>query len=90
MLGMKIDIDVKNRTLGENIQFDVEEVGSSINILVDESCVGKSVNIYVEDEYICSSQVGKKARIKIDKRSENGRKLMNAMLVGNKLKVLLN
>jgi ATPase len=89
ILGMKIDIEVKNRTIGENIQFEVQEVGSSINILVDGDAVGKSVDIYVEDEYICTSQIGKKARIKIDKRSENGRKLMNAIQVGSRLKVLL-
>jgi ATPase len=89
ILGMKIDIEVKNRTIGENIQFEVQEVGSSINILVDGDAVGKSVDIYVEDEFICTSQIGKKARIKIDKRSENGRKLMNAIQVGSRLKVLL-
>jgi ATPase len=36
----------------------------------------------VQDEFILNSQVGKKARIKVDKHSENGRKLVNAV-IGN-------
>jgi ATPase len=34
--------------------------------------------------------VGKKSRIKIDKRSDNGRKLLNALLVGQKIKIFQN
>ena len=90
MLGIKIDIEVKNPTIGEEIEFDIREVGSSITILVSEDVIGKTVDIYDEDEYICSSQIGKKARIKVDKRSENGRKMINAILAGDKLKVFVN
>ena len=90
MLGIKIDIEVKNPTIGEEIEFDIREVGSSITILVGEDVIGKTVDIYDEDEYICSSQIGKKARIKVDKRSENGRKMINAILARDKLKVFVN
>jgi ATPase len=82
MLGVKIDVEAKIPTLGKEIQFDISEAGSSVNILVDDDVIGRTVDVYVEDEYILSSQVGKKARVKIDKRSESGKKIVNAILGG--------
>jgi ATPase len=82
MLGVKIDVEAKIPTLGKEIQFDINEAGSSVNILVDDDVIGRTVDVYVEDEYILSSQVGKKARVKIDKRSESGKKIVNAILGG--------
>ena len=82
MLGVKIDVEAKIPTPGKEIEFDISEAGSSINILVDDDVIGHTVDVYVEDEYILSSQVGKKARLKIDKRSESGKKLLNAIITG--------
>jgi ATPase len=90
MLGVKIDVEAKIPTLGKEIEFDVSETGSSINILVDDDIVGRTVDVYVEDEYILSSQVGKKARVKIDKRSESGKKILNAIIAGQEIKVFLS
>ena len=82
MLGIHIDVEVKTPTLGQEISFQVSEGGSSINLIVDPAFVGKKVDVYVQDEFLLNSQVGKKARIKVDKHSENGRKLVNAV-IGN-------
>ena len=80
MLGIQIDVEVKTPTLGQEISFQVSEGGSSINLLVDHTFVGKKVDVYVQDEFLLNSQVGKKARIKVDKHSENGRKIVNAVI----------
>ena len=80
MLGVKIDVEAKTPTLGKEIEFDISETGSSINLLVDDDVIGRTVDVYIEDEYVLSSQVGKKARVKIDKRSESGKRLLNAIL----------
>jgi ATPase len=80
MLGVKIDVESKTPTLGKEIEFDISETGSSINILVDDEVIGHTVDVYIEDEYVISSQVGKKARVKIDKRSESGKKILNAII----------
>jgi ATPase len=80
MLGIKIDVEAKTPTLGKEIEFDISETGSSINLLVDDDIIGHTVDVYIEDEYVLSSQVGKKARVKIDKRSESGKKLLNAII----------
>jgi ATPase len=90
MLGVKIDVEAKIPALGREIQFDISETGSSINILVDDDVIGRILDVYVEDEYILSSQVGKKARVKIDKRSESGKKILNAILAGQKIRVFLS
>ncbi len=82
ILGVKIDVEAKIPTLGKEIQFDISETGSSITILVDDDVIGRTVDLYVENEYILSSQVGKKARVKIDKRSESGKKILNAIIAG--------
>jgi ATPase len=91
MLGVKIDVEAKIPTLGKEIQFDISEAGSSINILVDDDIIGRTVDVYIEDEYIMSSQVGKKARVKIDKRSESGKKILNATIGGQEeIKVFIS
>ena len=82
MLGIHIDVDIKTPTIGQEIPFEVSEGGSSINLLVDPIFIGKKVDVYVQDEFLFNSQVGKKARIKVDKHSGNGRRLVNAV-VGN-------
>jgi ATPase len=87
MLGMKIDVEVKTPSLGEELHFEVTEGGSTVNILVDDSTVGKKVDVYVDDELVLNSQIGKKSRIKIDKRSENGKKIINALLAGTKIRI---
>ena len=90
MLGVKIDVEAKIPTLGKEIDFEVSETGPSVNIMVDENVVGRTVDVYVDDELVISSQVGKKARVKIDKRSEAGRKIVNAMLGGEEIRVFLS
>ena len=80
MLGVKIDVEAKTPTLGKEIEFDISETSSAINILVHDDVIGHTVDVYAEDEYVLSSQVGKKARVKIDKRSESGKKLLNAII----------
>jgi ATPase len=90
MLGVKIDVEAKIPVLGREIEFDISETGSSINILVDDSVVGRTVDVYVEDEYVLSSQVGKKARVKIDKHNESGKKILNAIIGGQKIQVFLS
>ena len=87
MLGIKIDVEVKTPTLGKELDFEVTEAGSTVNILVDRSAIGKKVDVYIEEEFILNSQVGKKASIKTDKRSDNGKKIINALLAGNKISV---
>jgi len=90
MLGVKIDIEARIPALGKEIEFDISESGSSVNILLDDDVVGRTIDVYIGDESILSSQVGKKARVKIDKRSEAGRKLVNAIIADQEIKIFLS
>lgn len=90
LLGISIDVEAKIPTLGKEIPFEVSEAGSSVTLLVDEDVIGKAVDVYIEEEYIMSSQVGKKARVKVDKRSDAGKRIVNAILAGQEIHLFLS
>ncbi len=87
MLGIRIDVEMKTPTLGKEVHFEVNESGNGVVIKLDEATIGNKVNLYIDDEFICANQVGKKSKIKIDKRSESGRKILNAIIAGQKIKI---
>ena len=87
MLGVKIDVEMKTPTLGKEIYFEVSESGTGVVVKLDEETIGNKVNLYIDDEFVCANQVGKKSRIKIDKRSESGRRILNAIIAGQKIRI---
>ncbi|HEX5921823.1 MAG TPA: PINc/VapC family ATPase [Nitrososphaeraceae archaeon] len=87
MLGVRIDVEMKTPTLGKEVYFETNESGNGVVIKLDEQTIGNKVNLYIDDEFICANQVGKKSRIKIDKRSESGRKILNALIAGQKISI---
>jgi ATPase len=90
MLGLKIDVETKTPTLGKEIEFEISEAGSAVTLLVDEQVIGRTVDIYIDDEFVLSSQVGKKARIKVDKRSEAGKKIVSAIIGEQDMRLFLS
>jgi ATPase len=87
MLGVRIDVEMKTPTLGKEVYFQINESGNGVIIKLDEETIGNKVNLYIDDEFICANQVGKKSRIKIDKMSDSGRKILNAIIAGQKIKI---
>jgi ATPase len=87
MLGIRIDVEMKTPTLGKEVYFQINESGNGVVITLDEETIGNKVNLYIDDDFICTNQVGKKSRIKIDKRSDSGRKILNAIIAGQKIKI---
>jgi ATPase len=90
ILGVGIDVEAKTPALGKQIEFDIVEAGSAITFLTSNNAVGKAIDIYIEDDFVLNSQVGKKARVKIDKRSSSGKKLISAFLSGQEIKIFLS
>jgi ATPase len=90
VLGVKIDVETRIPTLGKEIEYEVSEAGSAVNILVDEEVIGRTIDVYIDDEFVLSSQVGKKARIKVDKRSEAGKKIVNAIIAGQDMRLFIS
>ena len=87
LLGLRIDIEPKIPVLGKGVDFQINESGSSIIIITDNKEVGSNVGIYINNEFLLSSQIGRKSRIKVDKRSEYGKKLLNAILTSTDIKL---
>ncbi len=86
-LGISIDVEAKNPAIGDEMQFSVTESGPHIYFIVDDNLIGKKINLVLDDEIILSNLIGKKARLKIDKKSEAGGKILNAIL-GNNLNAI--
>jgi ATPase len=89
MLGIKIDIESKNPALGKEIDFEMTESDSALTFVVGQEAIGKSVEFYLEEEFLFNSQVGKKARIKVDRRTENAQKMLDAFAVGKKVRLFM-
>lgn len=88
MLGIRIDVEPRLKSLGKEVWFDISEAGNSVNILFNDETIGKSVDVYVDDEYLFSAVVGKKARIKVSKNADAGKKIIKAMITGVPITVL--
>jgi ATPase len=88
LLGLRIDIEAKTPVLEKEVDFQINESGTSIIIITHKKEVGSNVGIYINNEFLLSSQIGRKSRIKVDKRSENGKKLLNAIVTSSDIKLL--
>ena len=91
MLSIKIDVesrkDTRNQESGESMDFDFKEKGESIELLLDSSAVGKEIRVYLDNELSFNAEVGRKARVKLSKKSESGRKLVQAIRQGREIRI---
>ena len=83
ILGVKIDVEAKVPSIGSEIPFSISESGSRIYLLVDEEHIGKKVNLFLNEELLISNQIGKRSKLKIDKKSDVGRKVFNIIMSNN-------
>ncbi|HDD72682.1 MAG TPA: ATPase [Candidatus Aenigmarchaeota archaeon] len=87
-LGLHISVEPKEGSLKNEAMWDYEETGGNIIIKLDPALVGAQVDIYRGDEYLFSAHVGKKGNIKIRKRSDLGRRVIQALASG-RLRVMV-
>jgi ATPase len=90
ILGVSIEVEAKTLALGKQIDFEIVEGGSAITFLTGSNAIGKAIDFYIEDDFVLNSQVGKKAKVRIDKRSASGKKLISAYLSGQEIKIFLS
>jgi ATPase len=83
ILGVKIDVEAKVPSIGSEIPFSISESGSRIYLIVDEDHIGKKVNLFLNEELLISNQIGKRSKLKIDKKSDVGRKVFNIIMSNN-------
>ena len=87
-LGINISVEPKEGSLKGQSSWDYTESGAFITILVEPGLTGTSVDIYNGDQYLFSAHVGRKGAIKVRKKSELGRKVLQAITT-QALKVLV-
>lgn len=87
-LGLHISVEPKEGSLKNEAMWEHTESGAFINIALEEGLVGVPVDIYKGDTYLFSAHVGKKGIIRVRKRSELGRRLLQAIASRN-LRVLV-
>jgi len=83
ILGIKIDVEAKILAIGEEIEYSIKESGAHIYFIVNNDLIGKKINMFLDDELLLSNLIGKKARLKVDKKSEQGKKILNSILSNN-------
>ncbi len=91
MLSVSIDVRPKKATkirTGERVSFNLKEKGNYVELLLDSAMSGSEASVYVEDELLLSSEIGRKAKIRVPKKSDSGRKLLQAFREGKQVRVL--
>ncbi|MGI0083428.1 MAG: PINc/VapC family ATPase [Nitrosopumilaceae archaeon] len=89
-LGVHIDVEPKVHSFGQEANFELAESGNSLVLELDSSKIGMAADIYIKDEYLVSTYIGKKGKIKISKRSDAGKKIIRAVMAKQDIKVLLH
>lgn len=79
-LGIKLSVEPRGGTFKKETQYDFNERGSSVFLNVPPKLSGTEVDLYCGDELILTAYVGKKGVLKIKKKSETGRAIVNAVM----------
>ena len=89
-LGVHIDVESKEESSRGGEWFDMSESGNNFVLEVDISKTGMDAEIYVNDKNILSTRVGKSGRILIAKKSSAGRRLIDAVMSKNDIRVTVH
>jgi ATPase len=81
-LGMKISVEPKEGSLKSDAPLEYEETGGNILVKTEPGFTGMQIDLYKGDEYLFSAHVGKNGVIKVRKKSELGRKVLQAVAKG--------
>ena len=87
MVGIRLSVEPIVDTLKRAVPYRVREASGSVIIELDRKFVGKNVDVYKGNEFLFSATVGKKAHIRIKKKSDLGKKVLQAIALEN-LRVL--
>ncbi|MEA3229904.1 MAG: ATPase, T2SS/T4P/T4SS family, partial [archaeon] len=87
-LGLHISVEPIVDTLKESVSFNISELGGYISIILPKKFIGTCADVYKGDEFLLSATVGRKAQIKVKKRSDIGKKLMQATVL-KELRILV-
>ena len=82
--------DTRNLTAAKHdLPFAFSESKTSLLFTVSREYSSMQADIHVNDEFLASSRIGRKGQIKIPKRSETGRNLMNVAKSQNDIQIFV-
>ncbi len=88
-LGIKIDVEPKTASTGNEIAFNMHEKGNSFEFVFSKNLTGRAASVFIEDEFLFSATIGKKGDIRITKDSDIGKQILRASVGKKKTKVFL-
>ena len=92
-LNIHIDVEEKDNSitssLSNDLPFTFSESKIALILGVSREYTGMHADIYVNDKYVASTRIGKKGQIKIPKRSDIARNLMQLASSQNEIKIFL-
>ncbi len=89
-LGIHIDVEPKIESDRKDEWFEMSESGNNIILELDENKSGMDADIYIRDKHLLSTRVGKRGRIIIAKRSSSGKRMINAVMSKEDIKVTVH
>ncbi len=89
-LGVHIDVEEKGQSSAKSEWFEMSESGNNLILEVDSAKTGMDADIYVNDKHLLSSRVVKGGRIIISKKSSSGKRIINAVMSKNDIKLLVH
>ncbi|MDE1763964.1 MAG: Flp pilus assembly complex ATPase component TadA [Thaumarchaeota archaeon] len=90
-LGVHIDVEQKTTSSDSRSSewFEMSESGNNLILEVDENKSGMDADVYVKGKHLLSSRVGKRGRIIVAKRSSSGKRIINAVMSKDDIKVVV-
>lgn len=89
-LGIHIDVESKEGYNNQSEQFDMSESGNNFIFEIDDDRSGSDVDIYVKGKHLLSTRVGKRGRIIIAKKSIVGKRIINAVMSKEDIKLVVS
>jgi len=92
---LKIHVDVVQKDsnhssrMTNDLPFTYSESKTALLLTVSREYTSTLADIYVNDQYVTSAKIGKKGQIKIPKRSDTARNLMNLASSQNDIQIFL-
>ena len=85
-LGISIDVEeIKERK--ESVSYNISETKKHLVFKLENKYTKKTADFYVEDEFILSAIVGIDGEIRINKKSEIGRKILDGVDMNKKVEI---
>ena len=89
-LGVHIDVEEKDQASKSGERFEMSESGNNLIFEVDSAKTGMDADIYLNDRHVLATRVGKRGKIIIAKRSGSGKRIVNAVMSKNDIKLVVH